>query len=171
MQDEPSWDSVSLDMANGYNNGAGSSGGMCRICREGNQRAKLVSPCSCSGTMGFVHKSCLEQWLNQRNVDSCEFCGERFQMATEPITTLPLLRWVWRNKKWLWRPLRYDLLGLVAATLFAMLVCALLALLAVYWKGVPWVIGFFYLVAIVFLVLIVAITLNNVRARYRFFLA
>ncbi|KAL1426690.1 hypothetical protein MTO96_018159 [Rhipicephalus appendiculatus] len=75
MEDEPSWDSVSLDMANGYNNGAGSSGRMCRICREGDQKAELVSPCSCSGTMGFVHKSCLERWLNQRNVDSCELCG------------------------------------------------------------------------------------------------
>ncbi|XP_037504784.1 E3 ubiquitin-protein ligase MARCHF1-like [Rhipicephalus sanguineus] len=59
-EDEPTWDSVCLDVANGYHNGTDSSGAMCRICHEGDQKAELVSPCSCSGTIGFVHVSCIE---------------------------------------------------------------------------------------------------------------
>nr|XP_037270292.1 uncharacterized protein LOC119161890 [Rhipicephalus microplus] len=65
-------------MANGYHNGAGSSGTTCRICQEGDQKAQLVSPCSCSGTIGFVHVSCLERWLNERDVDYCELCEEEY---------------------------------------------------------------------------------------------
>ncbi|KAL1463948.1 hypothetical protein MTO96_043112 [Rhipicephalus appendiculatus] len=39
-EDEPTWDSASLDMANGYHNGAEISGTTCRICHEGDQKAQ-----------------------------------------------------------------------------------------------------------------------------------
>ncbi|KAL1468197.1 hypothetical protein MTO96_025612 [Rhipicephalus appendiculatus] len=160
-------------MANGYQHGTGSSGDMCRICHEGDERAELVSPCSCSGTMGFVHVSCIEHWLNYRNVDFCEFCGERFQMAAQPITVLRLriLRWVWRNRKWLRRSLLCDLLCLHVAILVVMLVGALLAVLVVYGEGITWDEGFFYVVSIVLLVEFVFRTLRKLRSRYRFLLA
>ncbi|KAH8033319.1 hypothetical protein HPB51_009518 [Rhipicephalus microplus] len=76
------WHNVPVDMANGYHNGAGSSGTTCRICQEGDQKAQLVSPCSCSGTIGFVHVSCLERWLNERDVDYCELCGTSYKVCT-----------------------------------------------------------------------------------------
>ncbi|KAL1426686.1 hypothetical protein MTO96_018155 [Rhipicephalus appendiculatus] len=158
-------------MANSYHNGTGSSGDMCRICHEGDERAELVSPCSCSGTMGFVHVSCIEHWLNERNVDFCELCGERFQMAAQPITVLRLLRWVWLNRKWLPRSLLCDLLCLLVLILVVVLVGALLAVLAVYGEGITWVDGFFYVMTIVLVVDCVLITLRSLRSRYRFLLA
>ncbi|KAL1426688.1 hypothetical protein MTO96_018157 [Rhipicephalus appendiculatus] len=157
-------------MANGYQHGTGSSGDMCRICHEGDERAELVSPCSCSGTMGFVHVSCIEHWLNERNVDFCELCGERFQMAAQPITVLRLLRWVWRNRKWLRRSLLCDLLRLLVLILVAVLVGPLLAVLAVYGEGITWDAGFFYVVGVVLLVEYVFLTLRKLRSRYRFLL-
>ncbi|KAL0160351.1 hypothetical protein M9458_044076, partial [Cirrhinus mrigala] len=39
---------------------------ICRICHEGQDVCNsegLLSPCDCTGTLGTVHKSCLEKWL------------------------------------------------------------------------------------------------------------
>ncbi|KAL3191031.1 hypothetical protein MRX96_058363 [Rhipicephalus microplus] len=51
------------------------NGPVCRICHGGDQEGALESLCSCAGTMGFVHVSCLELWLNAQKVDYCELCG------------------------------------------------------------------------------------------------
>ncbi|XP_070385521.1 E3 ubiquitin-protein ligase MARCHF11-like [Dermacentor albipictus] len=75
-KDASARDCVCPDQATGDLNGAVNSGPMCRICHEGDREDPLVSPCSCTGTMAFVHVSCLEHWLNQRNVDICELCGD-----------------------------------------------------------------------------------------------
>ncbi|KAH6931948.1 hypothetical protein HPB50_001794 [Hyalomma asiaticum] len=84
QDDGPAWNVVSLDTPTGYSNEAGSSCAMCHICHEGDQEEPLVTPCSCSSTMGFVHVSCFENWLNEQNVDICELCGQSFQMAAQP---------------------------------------------------------------------------------------
>jgi hypothetical protein len=40
------------------------SGLMCRICHcEETSEEYLITPCYCSGTLRFVHQSCLQQWL------------------------------------------------------------------------------------------------------------
>ena len=37
---------------------------MCRICHcEETSEEYLITPCYCSGTLRFVHQSCLQQWL------------------------------------------------------------------------------------------------------------
>ncbi|XP_070385895.1 E3 ubiquitin-protein ligase MARCHF3-like [Dermacentor albipictus] len=54
---------------------------MCRICHEGDQQDSLVSLYRCSGTMGLLHITCLERWLNARNIDLCELCHHRFPTA------------------------------------------------------------------------------------------
>ena len=59
----------------------------CRIClEEGSLKksSKFVCPCSCSGSLKFVHKKCLKLWLNSRIQDKklegkmasedCEIC-------------------------------------------------------------------------------------------------
>lgn len=47
----------------------------CRICLAGASIENLtVSPCRCSGTMGHLHKSCLDQWLTARDHHLCEIC-------------------------------------------------------------------------------------------------
>ena len=56
----------------------------CRICQtSGNSEDEnvgelLVSPCNCRGSLGFVHKICMEKWLSVRNQDTCELCHFTF---------------------------------------------------------------------------------------------
>ena len=52
---------------------------ICRICHEAGVREALLSPCKCRGTLGLVHRSCIERWLSTANTDSCEICSFRYQ--------------------------------------------------------------------------------------------
>ncbi|XP_037282295.2 uncharacterized protein LOC119175449 [Rhipicephalus microplus] len=70
------------------------NGPVCRICHGGDQEGALESLCSCAGTMGFVHVSCLELWLNAQKVDYCELCGQRFPMEAQPCNVLRFFHWV-----------------------------------------------------------------------------
>ncbi|KAK2157093.1 hypothetical protein LSH36_199g05028 [Paralvinella palmiformis] len=47
----------------------------CRICHEDDSEEMLLSLCYCSGTMGLMHKSCMERWLAVVGSDKCEICG------------------------------------------------------------------------------------------------
>ncbi|XP_049267975.1 E3 ubiquitin-protein ligase MARCHF2-like isoform X2 [Rhipicephalus sanguineus] len=170
-EDEPKRENVCVDLANGNHSGTDSSGAMCRICHEGDQKAELVSPCSCSGTIGFVHVSCIEHWLNERNVDVCELCGQRFQMAAQTVTTLRFFRWVWRNKRWLWRSLVFELLGLVLVTPVAACVFYVLAILTLQEDGAAWYVVLLDFLSIVAFIFYVVRTLNKLRTRYRMYLA
>ena len=38
----------------------------CRICMEGTESGRLISPCECSGSVSLIHTRCLEQWLEHR---------------------------------------------------------------------------------------------------------
>lgn len=39
-----------------------SSGKSCRICFESENEEKLIQPCKCKGTIGYVHRTCLNNW-------------------------------------------------------------------------------------------------------------
>jgi hypothetical protein len=42
---------------------------MCRICHcEETSEEFLITPCYCSGTLKFVHQSCLQQWLKSNGI-------------------------------------------------------------------------------------------------------
>lgn len=70
---------------------------LCRICYTADGKEPLLQPCDCSGTMGLMHKSCLEKWLSQCNKNHCEICNFEFdikrkarsfgQWLFRPITT------------------------------------------------------------------------------------
>ncbi|XP_070385526.1 E3 ubiquitin-protein ligase MARCHF2-like [Dermacentor albipictus] len=108
-EDDSTRDCASPDQPTGDLNGATNSGPMCRICYEGDQEDPLVSPCSCTGTMAFVHVPCLEHWLNERNVDICELCGERFPMAAQPGSARRFFHYVWQSEGRLRQALLSDL--------------------------------------------------------------
>ncbi|NWI50877.1 MARH3 ligase, partial [Calyptomena viridis] len=57
---------------------------ICRICHEGSSQENLLSPCKCSGTLGTIHRSCLEHWLSSSNTSSCELCHFRFAVKRKP---------------------------------------------------------------------------------------
>lgn len=57
---------------------------VCRICHcEAEPGAPLISPCVCSGSLKFVHQSCLQQWIKSADTKSCELCRCDFSMTTK----------------------------------------------------------------------------------------
>ncbi|CAM4563730.1 E3 ubiquitin-protein ligase MARCHF3 isoform X2 [Caretta caretta] len=64
---------------------------ICRICHEGSSQEDLLSPCECMGTLGTIHRSCLERWLSSSNTSYCELCHFRFAVERKPR---PLVEWL-----------------------------------------------------------------------------
>ena len=56
----------------------------CRICHYpgGVGGDTLVRPCRCSGTLGDVHRTCLESWLTITRSTTCTICNYRFKTKT-----------------------------------------------------------------------------------------
>ncbi|XP_075739973.1 E3 ubiquitin-protein ligase MARCHF2-like [Rhipicephalus microplus] len=54
----------------------------CRICHRvlGSPGDLLMEPCACRGPNGFVHKSCLERWLRERDTLECDVCHKPFMV-------------------------------------------------------------------------------------------
>mmetsp|Transcript_390 Transcript_390/g.897 ORF Transcript_390/g.897 Transcript_390/m.897 type:complete len:290 (+) Transcript_390:369-1238(+) len=84
------------------------NGPCCRFCYQGEapDEEPLIAPCNCTGTIRFVHASCLNQW-RMLNLDNerrfrCQLCQARFRLV--------------RDEKSVWRkliPLRYVYEGLI----------------------------------------------------------
>ncbi|CAC5401146.1 MARCH1_8 [Mytilus coruscus] len=57
---------------------------ICRICQmPGDAQDPLFSPCRCSGTLGFIHFSCLKRWIEistrkKKKQPRCELCHYQF---------------------------------------------------------------------------------------------
>lgn len=64
----------------------------CRICQDGDLHERLVSPCLCSGTVGFIHVSCLNTWLQVTSRTSCELCGFPFPVTKKLAPVKEYLR-------------------------------------------------------------------------------
>lgn len=55
----------------------------CRICFFGGGKEPLIEPCHCRGTIGSVHKECLELWI-QRTLDTrCQICHFQFTVRKQ----------------------------------------------------------------------------------------
>ncbi|CEF68147.1 Zinc finger, RING-CH-type domain and Zinc finger, RING/FYVE/PHD-type domain-containing protein [Strongyloides ratti] len=61
----------------------------CRICHslEATKKSPLIAPCRCSGTMKYIHLSCLAKWLELSprclfSIPSCELCGHIYQTGS-----------------------------------------------------------------------------------------
>ncbi|XP_060527868.1 E3 ubiquitin-protein ligase MARCHF2-like isoform X2 [Cylas formicarius] len=51
----------------------------CRICYESEKVEELVAPCYCKGSVAYVHRSCLDQWLSESGTTNCELCHQMFR--------------------------------------------------------------------------------------------
>ena len=66
----------------------------CRICldSECSEDDRLLSPCRCSGTMKYVHASCLDRWRGfaqrTQSVVGCDQCGAEYRFASTPLMRL-----------------------------------------------------------------------------------
>ena len=50
----------------------------CRICQETSSRGLLIAPCSCKGSIKWVHRECLDKWRQTSGADrllKCTICG------------------------------------------------------------------------------------------------
>lgn len=55
-----------------------------RICHcEGDDESHLITPCHCTGSLRFVHQSCLQQWIKSSDTRCCELCKYEFIMETK----------------------------------------------------------------------------------------
>uniref|UniRef100_A0A8C9YZU9 Membrane-associated ring finger (C3HC4) 1 n=1 Tax=Sander lucioperca TaxID=283035 RepID=A0A8C9YZU9_SANLU len=64
---------------------------VCRICHcEGDDECPLIMPCRCTGSLSFVHRTCLNQWINSSDTHCCELCKFDFIMETK---LKPLRMW------------------------------------------------------------------------------
>lgn len=71
-----------------------SNGDICRICHcEADIGNPLLSPCYCSGSLKYVHQTCLQQWLAASDTRSCELCKFNFILHTKikPISEVSII--------------------------------------------------------------------------------
>lgn len=50
----------------------------CRICYGSSDDEPLITPCKCSGTMKYIHQTCLMTWLRSGS-KQCEVCKESYR--------------------------------------------------------------------------------------------
>ncbi|CAN8232918.1 unnamed protein product [Cochlearia groenlandica] len=52
----------------------------CRICHEEDEEdSSMDTPCSCSGTLKFAHRSCVQRWCNEKGDTVCEICRQQYK--------------------------------------------------------------------------------------------
>lgn len=50
---------------------------------EGKTDSPLISPCHCSGSLCYVHNSCLQKWIKRSGTNCCEICKFQYVMETK----------------------------------------------------------------------------------------
>ncbi|MBA0740974.1 hypothetical protein Gogos_014154 [Gossypium gossypioides] len=51
----------------------------CRICQDEDNINNLETPCSCSGSLKFAHRKCVQRWCNEKGDIMCEICHQPYQ--------------------------------------------------------------------------------------------
>lgn len=85
---------MSLSSASDTSRLCATSDTCCRICLSGGKgfrRQPLLNLCKCRGSIGLVHKSCLETWLTVSRSDSCDLCGSHLRLEKK---AKPLSCWI-----------------------------------------------------------------------------
>eukprot|EP00166_Cyanidium_caldarium_P002991 ctg_287.g209 len=70
----------------------------CRICHD-TEPNELLRPCDCTGTLAYVHRECLEKWLQQVTQYKCEICGKQYRCKRKTRSFFGFLfrRGAWRE--------------------------------------------------------------------------
>ncbi len=62
----------------------------CRICQEEDSPKNLETPCACSGSLKYAHRSCVQRWCEEKKDITCEICHQTYQPGyTAPAQSLP----------------------------------------------------------------------------------
>ncbi|CAH2209430.1 jg23248 [Pararge aegeria aegeria] len=101
---------------------------MCRICHSGEavstELGRLISACSCRGTVGRVHVKCLERWLTESGKSRCELCGTKY--VTKRVHKFGVLKalamWILSNNS---KHMIVDFFGIMIMTPIAVVAAGL----------------------------------------------
>ncbi|XP_065670083.1 E3 ubiquitin-protein ligase MARCHF8 isoform X5 [Hydra vulgaris] len=64
---------------------------ICKICHsESTKDDGFISPCLCSGSLLYVHQSCIQKWIKVTGAKNCELCQYHFNIDS---TTSPIRKW------------------------------------------------------------------------------
>ncbi|CAN1353028.1 E3 ubiquitin-protein ligase MARCHF2 [Linum perenne] len=60
---------------------SGDGGAYCRICHEAEFESfkSLEAPCSCSGTVKYAHRDCIQRWCDEKGNTICEICLQKYE--------------------------------------------------------------------------------------------
>ncbi|PIA14218.1 hypothetical protein COEREDRAFT_88887 [Coemansia reversa NRRL 1564] len=62
----------------------------CRFCHEGaTEGFPLFYPCKCAGSIKYIHKQCLDEWLRHSKKLYCNICKEKYAYRTVYASTMP----------------------------------------------------------------------------------
>lgn len=64
----------------------------CRICKDTTKK-DLCSPCGCTGSMLYVHTSCIQKWVDTTGKTTCEVCHSPYVMPAPP--SRPYFFWMY----------------------------------------------------------------------------
>lgn len=71
---------------------------VCRNCHEAG--GDLIKPCACTGSIGWVHRDCLNMWRsvspNRRSFTNCDICGQPYYMRRKAVGAGPYAAMVLR---------------------------------------------------------------------------
>ncbi|GMI67394.1 hypothetical protein like AT3G47550 [Hibiscus trionum] len=72
----------------------------CRICQDEDSIKNLEAPCSCSGSLKFAHRKCVQRWCNEKGDIICEICHQSYEpgyMSPPPprpeVATIDIRQW------------------------------------------------------------------------------
>ncbi|KAI5075194.1 hypothetical protein GOP47_0009270 [Adiantum capillus-veneris] len=107
----------------------------CRICQLTADEPLIELGCHCRGELAKAHRSCIQQWFNNKGSNKCEVCRQVATNLPAPISPPMHNFWVWRRshsyrhgplRRWQGRgqfhPLVAALLILVAGLMFDVLI-------------------------------------------------
>ncbi|CAI8596410.1 unnamed protein product [Vicia faba] len=67
----------------------------CRICHDEDEDLNMDTPCSCSGTLQYAHRICVQRWCNEKGDTTCEIFQQQFKGYTAPQAPLFHYRGNW----------------------------------------------------------------------------
>ncbi|KAI5684340.1 hypothetical protein M9H77_05568 [Catharanthus roseus] len=51
----------------------------CKICHDEDEDSNMEIPCSCSGSLKYAHRKCVQRWCNVKGDTICEICRQHFK--------------------------------------------------------------------------------------------
>ena len=100
---------------------------ICRICRlqqmpgDSAGQEPLRAPCLCSGSMKYVHPSCLLEWITYSKSEHCHVCKQKYIITRtyKPLSALAIIKWIFRTAAQL---TTYSLVGALWFVVFPVVV-------------------------------------------------